>query len=112
MTWLSSSGRGVSFGGFSGEHAARDRHTTAHLLLTAFAIRCARKDARVKGIASYVVVVADAGVERAEEDRNRSSTRSGRSGGAAPREQLGPKKGRLRGDRRPRAAPLLSGRER
>ena len=25
MTWLSSSGRGVSFGGFSGEHGASER---------------------------------------------------------------------------------------
>ena len=31
MTWLSSSGRGVSFGGFSVEHGARKRAQSADL---------------------------------------------------------------------------------
>ena len=37
-------------------------HAAAHLLLTAFAMRSARKDARVKGIASSVAELGDAEV--------------------------------------------------
>ena len=37
-------------------------HTVAHLLLTAFAIRSARKDSRVKCIASSVAELGDAEV--------------------------------------------------
>ena len=36
-------------------------HTAAHPLLTTLAIRFARNDARVKGIASFVAVFAGAG---------------------------------------------------
>ena len=37
-------------------------HAAAHLLLTAYVIRCARKDARFKGIASSVAGLGDAEV--------------------------------------------------